>query len=87
MSFIFTLLCLVASVTAEHYLYGPQWGWYNVSRTGTSEYILSAETTLTPGAPPTHVAPRLAIWPGMNTNMGLIQPIIVNAAEDLFRGR
>jgi hypothetical protein len=85
MSFLFALLCLVVSVAAQtHYLYGPQWGWYSVK--GTNEYILSAETTLTPGPPPTHVAPRLALWPGLNTAMGLIQPIIVNAAEGTFRG-
>jgi hypothetical protein len=89
MSFLFILICLVVSVAAgDHYLYGPQWGWYNVSppKRRIPEYILSAETTLTPGAPPTHVAARLALWPGMNTNTGLVQPIIVNAAEDLFRG-
>jgi hypothetical protein len=87
MSFILLLLGIVVSVAAQgtHYLYGPQWGWYSVK--GTSEYILSAETTLKPGAPPSNAKPRLALWPGMNTAMGLIQPIIVSTDEAVFQGR
>jgi hypothetical protein len=84
MSLLITLFFLAASVAAQtHYLYGPQWGWYSVA---TSGYILSAETTLHPGAPPNPAAERLALWPGMNTAMGLIQPIIVSSSERAFQG-
>lgn len=82
---IAALLCFVAFAAAQtHYLYGPQWGWYSIKTTG---YILSAETTLTAGAPPSPAQERLALWPGMNTGMGLIQPIIVSSSEALYQGR
>jgi hypothetical protein len=77
-------ICLVTSISAQtHYLYGPQWGWYSIR---TSGYILSLETTLHPNEPPSPAQQRLALWPGMNTARGLIQPIIVSSDEALFRG-
>lgn len=83
---IAALLCFVAFAAAQgtHYLYGPQWGWYSIR---TSGHILSAETTLTAGAPPSPAQVRLALWPGLNTAMGLIQPIIVSSNEATFQGR
>jgi hypothetical protein len=83
---IVVILALAAYVAAQtHYLYGPQWGWYSI-RT-TSAYLLSVETTLRPNAPPSPAQSRLALWPGMNTAKGLIQPIIVSSDERLFQGR
>jgi len=78
------ILALATYVAAQtHYLYGPQWGWYSIR---TSAYLLSVETTLHPNAPPSPAQTRLAIWPGMNTAKGLIQPIIVSSDERLFQG-
>lgn len=44
-------------------------------------YVESAETTIRPGAPPNPQVPRLAVWPGMDTTGGLIQPIIVSTTQ------
>lgn len=46
-----------------------------------SAYVVSAETTLKPGPPPSPQVPRLAVWPGMDTAGGLIQPIIVSTTQ------
>ncbi|KAF2667294.1 hypothetical protein BT63DRAFT_456597 [Microthyrium microscopicum] len=80
-----SIFAFAASVTAQgtHYLYGPQWGWYSMK---TSGFITELETTLLPNAPPSPAQTRLAIWPGMNTARGLIQPIIVSSDEALFQG-
>jgi len=76
---------LMVSVSGQiHHVYGPQWGWYSMSMAG---HILSLETTLHPNSPPSPAQQRLALWPGMNTAGGLIQPIIVSSDEGLFRGR
>lgn len=34
-----------------------------------------------PGPPPNPQVPRLAVWPGMDTAGGLIQPIIVSTTQ------
>jgi hypothetical protein len=80
------LMALVVGVSgqATHYLYGPSWGWYSIR---TSGYITSLETTLHANAPPNPSQRRLALWPGMNTAKGLIQPIIVSSPEGLYQGR
>jgi hypothetical protein len=68
----------------NHYLYGPMWGWR--SSPGAKGYIINAETTLHPGKVPEKVAPRLAIWPGLDVPKGLVQPIIVSSSEPLYQG-
>jgi len=78
--FMLTLLNLLSSVSAEHWEYGPTWGYRNYKASG---YIVSMETTLRPGPPPNPTAPRLALWPGMDTMQGLVQPIIVSSPEYL----
>ncbi|TLD35843.1 hypothetical protein E2P81_ATG02146 [Venturia nashicola] len=69
----------LAAVTVgqSHYKHGPTFGW----RRGKAAYVISAETTLTPGPPPNPQVPRLAVWPGMDTSGGLIQPIIVSTSQ------
>lgn len=77
----FILLSFVAFATTvvcqNHYKHGPTFGW----RRGKAAYVVSAETTLRPGKPPNPQVPRLAVWPGMDTNGGLIQPIIVSTSQ------
>jgi hypothetical protein len=73
---IWLIFLVVACVSAQgtHFKHGPTFGW----RRGRKPYVLSAETTLHPGAPPNPAKPRLAVWPGMDTPGGLVQPIIVS---------
>jgi hypothetical protein len=66
-------------VQAEHWKHGPTFGW----RTYRGQaYIASAETSLIAGQPPKPATPRLALWPGMDTLTGLVQPIIVSTANE-----
>jgi hypothetical protein len=87
-----TLLIVVLGIAAlcsaqgSHYLYGPMWGYINRSKGAAKSFIVAAETTLHPNKAPAMAAPRLAIWPGMDTAKGLIQPIIVNAGEARYQG-
>lgn len=39
-----------------------------------------------PGQPPNPQQPRLAVWPGMDTSGGLIQPIIVSTSAKEYVG-
>ncbi|KAE9965200.1 hypothetical protein BLS_006544 [Venturia inaequalis] len=85
---LFPLPLLFASVPfafaqGTHYLYGPTWGFRDYRAKG---YITSMETTLTAGPVPAKVAPRMALWPGMDTTKGLVQPIIVSSSEGLYQG-
>jgi hypothetical protein len=64
---------------AEHWKHGPTFGWRTYRGKAT---ILSAETTLLAGPPPSPATPRLALWPGMDTMGGLIQPIIVSTTNE-----
>lgn len=79
--FSVVLLSFVALATTvvgqTHYKHGPTFGW----RRGGKGYIVTAETTLKPGPPPNPQVPRLAVWPGMDTALGLIQPIIVSTSQ------
>jgi len=75
------VLLLGNLVSAEHYKHGPTFGWRS---RGGKGYIVSAETTLWPGMPPSPQKPRLAVWPGMDTTGGLIQPIIVSTAANEY---
>lgn len=84
----FSLLTLLAflqfaSAQLTHYLYGPTWGFRDYKAKG---YIITMETTLTAGPVPANVAPRMALWPGMDTTKGLVQPIIVSSPEKLYNG-
>jgi hypothetical protein len=75
------LLALVTFATCQnHYKHGPTFGW----RRGKKAYILSAETTVWPNSPPNPHVARLAIWPGMDTGKGLIQPIIVSTPSNEY---
>lgn len=84
-SFLLPLLVLASFASAQgtHYLYGPTWGYRDYRAKG---YITSMETTLTAGPVPSTVAPRMALWPGMDTTKGLVQPIIVSSSEGLYQG-
>ncbi|KAE9967566.1 hypothetical protein EG328_008097 [Venturia inaequalis] len=77
----FALLSFAALATVavgqNHYKHGPTFGW----RRAKAAYVVSAETTLKPGPPPNPQVPRLAVWPGMDTSGGLIQPIIVSTSQ------
>ncbi|KAF2398167.1 hypothetical protein EJ06DRAFT_523515 [Trichodelitschia bisporula] len=88
-----TLLVLVAALVAcvagqrgggagsQHWKHGPTFGW----RTSRSKsYIIEAETTLHPGLPPAGKLPRLALWPGLDTKDGLVQPIIVSTKKEEY---
>lgn len=78
----FVTLALIGCVAAQqHWKHGPTFGW----RRGGKAYVVSAETTLHPGPPPKPVQPRLALWPGMDTMGGLIQPIIVSTSPNEYR--
>lgn len=85
LSFLLPLLTFASFARAQgtHYLYGPTWGYRDYKQKG---YITSMETTLTAGPVPSTIAPRLALWPGMDTSKGLVQPIIVSSSEGLFQG-
>jgi hypothetical protein len=80
--FLPTLLTLT-SAQGTHYLYGPTWGYRDYRVKG---YIISMETTLRAGPVPSSVAPRMALWPGLDTSKGLVQPIIVSSSESLYQG-
>jgi hypothetical protein len=75
---LLSLAALTTTVVGQtHYKHGPTFGW----RRGKAAYVVSAETTLKPGPPPNPQVPRLAVWPGMDTTGGLIQPIIVSTTQ------
>jgi hypothetical protein len=70
---------ILGFVQAEHWKHGPTFGWRTYRGKAT---IFSAETTLLAGPPPSPATPRLALWPGMDTMGGLIQPIIVATTNE-----
>jgi hypothetical protein len=70
---------LLGFAQAEHWKHGPTFGWRTYRGKAT---ILAAETTLLPGPPPNPAVPRLALWPGMDTMGGLVQPIIVSTKNE-----
>jgi hypothetical protein len=83
-----TMLSLIALLSLflayasgqTHYLYGPTWGYRRSG--GGAGFIISLETTLVAGKPTSPPQPRLALWPGMDTSKGLIQPIIVTSNDN-----
>lgn len=84
-SSLLSLLTLASFATSQgtHYLFGPTWGYRAY---GAKGYIISMETSLVAGPVPAIVAPRMALWPGMDTTKGLVQPIIVSSSESLYQG-
>ncbi|KAF2435533.1 hypothetical protein EJ08DRAFT_692776 [Tothia fuscella] len=72
----YTLLAVASAQT--HYLYGPMWG-YRRYGSGAGGFITSLETTLVAGKPTSPPKALIALWPGMDTAKGLIQPIIVSS--------
>ena len=73
------ILTTQCHVQAEHWKHGPTFGWRSYKG---KAYVVSAETSLIPGQPPKPATPRLALWPGLDTLSGLVQPIIVATTNE-----
>ncbi|KAF1982797.1 hypothetical protein K402DRAFT_466428 [Aulographum hederae CBS 113979] len=85
MHLLLSLLAVIplAAAQAGYYRYGPTYGIRR--QTPSPVFIESLSTTLFPGAPPAPATPRLALWPGMDTDGGdLIQPIFVGTRAEYY---